>query len=118
MCALASRAKNKLAAWKEACAEKDDEIKKWFDDITEYEDVVVDEEKLSNLLKRTKVYGDVAQGETEETFRIMLQKTGNDVPTLMEYLTAKHRSTQMFQPPTIYKDDDVPYVPPAFQIKK
>ena len=53
MCVLASRAKKKLAAW---CTEKDDEIKKWFDEITEYEDVVVDEEKLSNLLKRTKVY--------------------------------------------------------------
>ena len=32
-------------------------------------------------------------------------KLNNDVPTMIEYLMAKHHGNQMFQPPTVYKDN-------------
>ena len=97
---------------------RDDEIIKSVDEITDYENNQVDEEKLANLLKRTNVYGDLIQGETEESLRILLQKTQNDIPKLIEYVTAKHRHTQVFQPPTVYQDNDVAYKPPVLHIEK
>ena len=45
----------------------DKQMEKMFDNMEDVEDVVVDETKLANLVKRTKVYGDVVQGETEES---------------------------------------------------
>jgi len=80
--------------------------------------VEVDEEKLSNLLKRTHVYGDIVQGETEESLKEILKKTNNDVPKAISYIEAKHGGNQMFQPPTIYRNNEEAHKPPTFAIEK
>ena len=77
-----------------------------------------DETKLTNLVKRLKVYGDVVQGESEESLREMLRKANNDVPSMIEYLMAKHHGNQMFQPPTVYKNNKDAYTPPLLKIDK
>jgi len=115
MVALAARAKKRVSL---VDNNTDDDIKRGFDDIIDYQNIQVDEEKLANLVRRTNVYGDVVQGETEQSLRVLLQKSENDVPKLIEYLICKHRYTQVFQPPTVYQDDDQPYKPPLLRIEK
>ncbi|XP_066921835.1 uncharacterized protein [Clytia hemisphaerica] len=81
-------------------------------------DVREDDAKLTNLVKRLKVYGDVVQGESEESLREMLRKSNNDVPSMIEYLMAKHHGNQVFQPPTVYKNNKDAYKPPLMKVDK
>jgi len=87
-----------------------------FDHVDFVDLIEVDQQKLSNLLKRTKIYGDVVQGETEESLKMILRKTNNDVPKAISYIEAKHGDNQMFQPPTIYRNNEEAYVPPKLTI--
>ena len=80
--------------------------------------VEVDQNKYDNLVKRMKVYGDVVQGETKESLYEALQKANNNVPHLIKYLIAKHRGQRVYQPPTIYKNNEEMYVPPPLSIDK
>lgn len=80
--------------------------------------VEVDAEKLANFVKRLKVYGDVVQGENEESLKEILKKANNDVPAVIKYLTAKHKDNQVFQPPTIFKNNAEAHKPSLMRIKQ
>ena len=108
-----------LRAWhaKENIENEDfDKIIHEFDQL-DSSDTKVDESKLANLVKRLKVYGDVVQGETEESLREFLKKAKNDVPMVIRYIKAKHGNNQLFQPPTIYKNNEEAYTPPVLHIE-
>ena len=79
-------------------------------------DIIVDEVKLQNLLKRTKVYGDIIQGETEDSLRKLLKSTRNNVPELITKLIEKKKDGQLFIPPAFYDQGDDLHVPPSFEM--
>ena len=108
----AEEAKRRLAI-----EESNNEVLEHFDSV-DGSTVVVDDEKLANLLKRTKIYGDVVQGEDEQSLREILKKTNNHMPDAIKYIKAKHGSHQTFQPPTIYKNNEEAYKPPTLHIEK
>ena len=84
-------------------------------DQTDGSGVEVDQTKYENLKKRLKVYGDIVQCETEESLYEALKKANNDVPKLIKYLTVKHREDRIYQPPTIYKNNESSYKPSSFK---
>ena len=80
--------------------------------------VVVDQVKYQNLKTRMSVYGDIVQCETEESLYEALKKANNDVPKLIKYLNAKHKDDRIYQPPTVYKNNETPFKPPTFKAPK
>ena len=54
--------------------------------------------------------------ETEESLRVVLQKTNNDVPKAIKQIKASHKGTQVFQPPSVYRNNEEVHKPEAFSI--
>jgi Ca2+-binding EF-hand superfamily protein/catechol 2,3-dioxygenase-like lactoylglutathione lyase family enzyme len=61
----------------------------------------VDPQKLENMLKRTLIYADIMQGETEITISKALIQANNSVPLATRILKAQKKG-QTFQPPSFF----------------
>jgi len=64
----------------------------------------VDPQKLQNMLKRVLIYGDIMQGETEETISTALLQANNNVPLATRILKARKKG-QTFQPPAFFVEE-------------
>jgi len=60
-----------------------------------------DPQKLENMLKRTLIYADIMQGETEYTISEALIQANNNVPLATRILKAQKKG-QTFQPPSFF----------------
>ena len=109
--------KSNLAKQRKVSAEEHEVVVSEFEKL-DGSGVIVDETKLANLVKRLKVYGDVVQGESEESLREILKKANNDVPLVIGYLKSKHFGSQVYQPPTIYKNNKEAFKPDLISITK
>jgi len=76
----------------------------------------VDELKLRNLLKRTVVYGDITQGQTETSLRELLLAKNNMVPEVIRqlYKESVESGVSTFIPPSFYDKNDTKVVVNGF----
>ena len=87
--------------------------------INETKDIQIDEEKLSNLLKRQKIYGDVTQNATKEELSYLLGIFKNVVPHVILALKEKIKTTGglIFIPPAFYERDETFFQPDSLKIQ-
>jgi len=78
----------------------------------------VSNEKLENLVKRQKVYGDITQNASPEELETLLRYHENKVPEVIAYLEKKVRSkgARTYIPPAFFGRDGSFYQPPAFEM--
>ena len=79
-----------------------------------------DPEKLNNLLKRRKIYGDITQNVTEDEIEKLLRHFDNHVPSLVAALVDKVK-TKGFKthiPPAFYERNGQFVQPPSFGLVK
>lgn len=78
----------------------------------------VDEQKLSNLVRRRNTYGDVCQGFSEMELRAALVGARNDVPGALLILEEAFTKTggQIYCPPSFLDDSKIIHYTHAFQI--
>jgi len=84
------------------------------------QDVVVDESKLTNLLARQKIYGDITQSASPLQLRELLKLYDNDIPSVMKALrdNANKQGGRTFIPPAFYERDRSLFQPKAFKIEE
>jgi Ca2+-binding EF-hand superfamily protein len=74
----------------------------------------VDKTKLNNMLNRCKIYGDLMQGETEQSISEALRMSNNHVPRATRIIRAKKRGMgTTYQPPAYYIQGQERYQPRA-----
>ena len=79
-----------------------------------------DPEKLNNLLKRRKIYGDITQNVTEEEIEKLLRHFDNHVPSMIAALVdkVKMKGFQTHIPPAFYERNGDFFQPPSFELEK
>jgi len=75
----------------------------------------VDNVKLQNLLNRGRTYGDLMQGETEESIRDALKKANNNVPLATRIIRYNKKGKEIFLPPAFYQQGKTRYQPKALE---
>ena len=77
-----------------------------------------DEIKMSNLIKRRKIYGDITQNASEVDLAKLLRFYNNDVPSVILYLENKVRlrGKRTYIPPAFFERDGTFVQPPAFEM--
>jgi len=71
----------------------------------------VDKVKLANMLSRCRIYGDLMQGETEESISDALKKANNNVPRATKIIRAIKKGNQILLPPAFYEQGKTRYQP-------
>ena len=81
--------------------------------------ILIDNEKLDNLITRQKTYGDILQNATKDELKSLLGMFNNKVPhvlsAIQEKIVAKGR--QLFFPPAFYERNMELYTPHPFSMK-
>ena len=77
-----------------------------------------DEVKLSNLIKRRKIYGDITQNASEQDLAKLLRFYNNDVKLVIFYLESMVRlkGKRSYIPPAFFERDGTFVQPPAFEM--
>ena len=70
-----------------------------------------DPEKLARLVKRTKNWGSLMQGETEESLALALMQANNSVPLATRIIRAQKGGKRVFVPPAVYRAGEELYQP-------
>ena len=75
--------------------------------------VVIDEEKLNNLISRKKTYGDVTQNVENDEIQFFLRLFHNKVPDVVTAIHEKimAKGWQLFYPPAFYERNLEFYTP-------
>jgi len=74
--------------------------------------------KLANLLSRCRIWGDVAQGETEQSISLALRQANNNVPRATRILKANKGGGEVFVPPAVIIQGETRYQPTAVQVRR
>jgi catechol 2,3-dioxygenase-like lactoylglutathione lyase family enzyme len=74
--------------------------------------------KTANLLTRCKIWGDVVQGETEESISLALRQSNNSVPRAIRILKASKGGGEFFIPPAVIVQGETRYQPAAVQVRR
>jgi len=71
--------------------------------------------KLQNMLSRCRIYGDLMQGETEESISLALRQANNSVPSATRILRRKkvESGSAFYVPPTVFISGTEKYQPKA-----
>ena len=70
-----------------------------------------DPEKLARLVKRTKNWGSLMQGETQESLALALMQANNSVPLATRIIRAQKGGKRVFVPPAVYRAGEQLYQP-------